>query len=549
MIIYLILTSLIIALLFFAPAIFNKRSKKKRLQQLRLQWGKPNIDTFRNEYLIEQFSILQQTPGRLSDQTISDIDLKDIFAFLDRTQTCVGQQYLYHRLLHPSKNIAELEELDTQIEFFARETAIREEIQLLLSPLQKHDAHYISSLLKDEIFKKPKWQWLIRIDTAVVIAMLILSVKFHVLLVWLMLPFTINMLLHLWGKNNASQFVRSFPQLHRLIKISEIACRKEIPFNKEKALAGIRGLNRFQKKFRMLNFRSSSLDEASMAAMIVIELFKALLLIEVHSFLNCIDEIQEKKSSIIDLFNFVGSIDMAISIASVRNGAGHYCKPEFISPKKELEIEKVYHPLITDCTVNSLQIAGKSILITGSNMSGKTTFIRTVAINTILAQTIYTCFAESFCMPSLQILSSVRVKDDVLEGKSFYMAEVEAIHELIKASDTAEQYLFVLDEVFKGTNTIERIAAAKAILSYLNRNNHLVLVSTHDIELADLLQDEYDLYHFEEQVANNELFFDHLIKKGKLTKRNAIKILEISGYPESILEDARMIAGNNSLQH
>ena len=146
-------------------------------------------------------------------------------------------------------------------------------------------------------------------------------------------------------------------------------------------------------------------------------------------------------------------------------------------------------------------------------------------------------------MPSLQILSSVRIKDDVMEGKSFYLAEVEAIHELIKASDTDIQHLFVLDEVFKGTNTIERIAAAKAILSYLNRNDHIVLVSTHDLELADLLQNEYDLYHFEEQVADNELFFDHLIKKGKLTKRNAIKILEISGYPDAILTDARNIAG------
>ena len=377
--------------------------------------------------------------------------------------------------------------------------------------------------------------------------MLVLSVKFHVLLVWLMLPFTINVLLHLWGKNNAAEFVRSFPQLNRLIRISEVLSKKEIPFTNTNAIKSIGLLKRFQQRFRMLNFNISSLDEASMAFLFLFELIKALLLIEVHSFLNCIDEIKEKKSSIIDLFTYVGSIDMAISIASVRSGAINYCKPEFTLPQKKLTIEKVYHPLLEDCTVNSLQISDKSILITGSNMSGKTTFIRTVAINSILAQTIYTCFAENFCMPSLQILSSVRIKDDVMEGKSFYLAEVEAIHELIKASDTDIQHLFVLDEVFKGTNTIERIAAAKAILSYLNRNDHIVLVSTHDLELADLLQNEYDLYHFEEQVADNELFFDHLIKKGKLTKRNAIKILEISGYPDAILTDARNIAGKEIL--
>jgi DNA mismatch repair ATPase MutS len=104
---------------------------------------------------------------------------------------------------------------------------------------------------------------------------------------------------------------------------------------------------------------------------------------------------------------------------------------------------------------------------------------------------------------------------------------------------------FVLDEIFKGTNTIERISGGKAILSYLNNSNHIVLVSTHDIELTDLLaQNNYDLYHFSEHIEQEELQFDHLLKKGKLQTRNAIRILELYDYPSEIIFDARTTEKN-----
>ena len=113
---------------------------------------------------------------------------------------------------------------------------------------------------------------------------------------------------------------------------------------------------------------------------------------------------------------------------------------------------------------------------------------------------------------------------------------------LIEQVEFPYQNLFVLDEVFKGTNTIERIATAKAILSYLNQKENIVIVATHDIELADMLAHEYDLYHFTETVENNQLHFDHSIKSGQLRTRNAIKILEISNYPNEITQEAKVIS-------
>jgi DNA mismatch repair ATPase MutS len=114
------------------------------------------------------------------------------------------------------------------------------------------------------------------------------------------------------------------------------------------------------------------------------------------------------------------------------------------------------------------------------------------------------------------------------------------IKEVIEAAKKDESHLFIMDEIFKGTNTIERISSGKAILSFLNKQNHIVLVSTHDIELTTLLgNDNFELYHFSEQIENDKLQFDYKLKRGKLKTRNAIRILELYNYPNEVITDAR----------
>lgn len=181
-------------------------------------------------------------------------------------------------------------------------------------------------------------------------------------------------------------------------------------------------------------------------------------------------------------------------------------------------------------------------MITGSNMSGKSTFLRTFAINSICAQTIHTCFADQFVSPVFRQFSSIRLDDSLFTGTSYYLQEVKTMGSLIAQVASGHANLFILDEVFKGTNTVERVAAAKAILSYLNRNDNVVMVATHDMELSDMLSDEYDLYHFTDRIENGQLQFDHTIKSGRLTTRNAIRILELSNYPDEIISEADQIS-------
>ncbi len=142
----------------------------------------------------------------------------------------------------------------------------------------------------------------------------------------------------------------------------------------------------------------------------------------------------------------------------------------------------------------------------------------------------------------MKVFSAVRISDDLMNDKSYYFEEVLTIKSMIDESEKEIPSLFLLDEIFKGTNTIERISAGKAVLSSLNKNNNIVFVSTHDIELADLLKNEFDLYHFSEKVNNKTVDFDYKLKDGKLTNRNAIRILQINNYPENIIEEAYKIS-------
>jgi len=175
-------------------------------------------------------------------------------------------------------------------------------------------------------------------------------------------------------------------------------------------------------------------------------------------------------------------------------------------------------------------------------MSGKTSFTRTIGLNIITGITLNTCFAAEATMPKTRLFSAIRITDDLMNDKSYYFEEVVTLSEMIHESQKDFKNLFLLDEIFKGTNTVERISGGKAVLSFLAKNGNTVFVSTHDIELTDMLSNDFDLYHFSESLADNNIIFDYELKNGKLEKRNAIRILEMSEYPKEIIDEANLIA-------
>ncbi|WP_439129099.1 MutS-related protein, partial [Polaribacter sp.] len=351
------------------------------------------------------------------------------------------------------------------------------------------------------------------------------------------------MVFHYKNKHNVSYYLNGVNQLSRALNVSKNLSKNSFIKSYYRDLTFLEKIKSIKFKTEFIAFEKNVSNEFLFAFWFMFEIIKILFNVEYLMFYTFIDSITKERKNIEKMFLFIGEIDAAISTASLKSGNLTTCSPKF-TKENQVNFSEIYHPLLKNCVKNNLQLQKKSMLLTGSNMSGKTTFIRTIAVNSILAQTLHFCFAKSYAAPFYKIYSSIRITDDLLDNTSYYLQEVLAVKELIDASLSTAPCLFVLDEIFKGTNTVERISGGKAILSYLNKQ-HTVLVSTHDIELTALLvKDNYDLFHFSEQIKNDELLFDYKIKTGKLTTRNAIKILDLYKYPREIIEDAKQTETN-----
>lgn len=529
----------IIVFLFLVLYAARKTKNKNREEMIRSSWGQ-QIQISRDLNYIKNYAEIVNDPVifQLSEQTLADIDIENIFPVVDRTTSKVGQQFLYYKLLHPFTQTESLPEFKAQINFFSEAEVTREKIQIDLLALNKPEAYFIASFLGKKNIGEEKNVGLFDLLRVLTLVILLLAIKIPGLLIFLIFVLAINLFLHFRHQNQFSDVIKSFSQLNILFGTAEKIAESTLPFDTESIKEKLKRFHRFRRNSNLMNFRSMS-DDLSSLLLLPILLIKVLFLIDVRLFYACREELYANTRSLKEIFDFVGSVDFTISICSLKADE-HYvtCSPEFLPAEKKLSAVEIYHPLIENCVTNSININGKSIFITGSNMSGKSTFLRSVLINSILAQTLNTCFAEAYNTPLLQQFSSIKISDDLQQAKSFYYKEVNVIFKMIEQSRNETQNIFIIDEIFKGTNTIERISLAKATLEYLNAGNNIVIASSHDLELLDLLNDKFERYYFGETVNENKLNFSHKIKEGAFASKNAIKIVEIEGYPAELVENA-----------
>ena len=200
------------------------------------------------------------------------------------------------------------------------------------------------------------------------------------------------------------------------------------------------------------------------------------------------------------------------------------------------------HVVLND--VNTTVRKGDVIAIIGPSGCGKSTFLRTIAVNAVLSQTIFTSVSKNYQAPYFRIYSSMSLKDDLGGKNSYYIVEIKALKRILTAAEqTGCPVLCFVDEVLRGTNTVERIAASSEILKYLKDKNVLCFAATHDIELTAILSGCYDNYHFQEEVTDDEVIFDFKLYTGPATTRNAIKLLKTIGYDSTIINAAERSAG------
>ncbi|WP_184549910.1 MutS-related protein [Mucilaginibacter sp. FT3.2] len=551
----LIVLAIMLAIAYIVSYFGKVHAREKNLEKVKNKWAKP-ISSRRNFDLIKIYLDADDNKEKLSAVTADDLDLKSVFNYIDRTNSKPGKQLLYKKLHFPETSIDSLLQLDAKVEAINADASNRQLIELELSKLNHSNAYQIPNLfLKDHIpLFAPVMAVYIKIVSYLIFAAIIslIVIPNPASLIVLAVLFGYNIIFHFASKKKIAGYSNSLPQLLIMHKVAVWLVKNAKTNDTEdikKSLIHLAGLKRL---LSIVNFESELVVDAGSPRYAIFQLFKILFLLEPHIYTNSIKHIGKYRGDIERVYNFVGEIDLAIAIQSVREGLPFYNKPEFIDHNAKMEITDLYHPLVDRCVTNSLYTrADKGALITGSNMAGKTTFIKGIAVNTLLAQTLFTSCAKAYKAPFLKIKTSIKITDSIEEQQSFFQAQASAILNIVDSSSSEEDVksLVIIDEIFRGTNTIERIAAAKSVLSYITANDNFVFVSTHDLELAELLDEDFAIYSFEDSKSGKTLVFDYKLKEGLLKSKNGIAILASMGYPESVIEDAHIVSERMMLKY
>lgn len=464
----------------------------------------------------------------LDETTWYDLSMDDVFRRVNHTLSTPGEQVLYAWLRTPALDEATYLRRHGLITYMEAHPAFRLQLQTILSSVGKRRAaQTIESFAPSRHSPARLWLSLLLPALLLLSGLLLPFLSFApylFVLLLLFIPFYhIRMTRQL--EDNlpiVNAIISTVSAYNRIVKIApgDPAFRDDLPPNTARGIKGITRLGGLS--FLANNELAFLLNSLFLLDLILYELLK-----------NRLSRLTREVSVI---HEYVGSLDAAVAVASYRKAAAGYCDPALSFDPEEpslLRAEGMMHPLLSHPVPNTLD-AARPILLTGSNASGKSTFLKTVALNAILAQSIGTALCASYAASAFHIYSSMALSDDILAGESYFVTEIKAIRRIFEAADRGERVLCVVDEVLRGTNTVERIAASSELLLALAHRGCLCLAATHDIELCELLQSHFALYHFQERIVDGNIAFDYRLMPGAAQTRNAIRLLALMGFDREI---------------
>ena len=482
----------------------------------------------------------------IDDITWNDLDMDKVFQRIDHTRSSVGEGYLYFLLRTPVSDQSILDERERLITFFTENEEKRIQTEACFETIGRTKKYSISDYI-DRLFKLEKekniWHYfaLFTIPFSFLI-MLLVSVNVGFAVMILLTVF--NIFKYYKRKGQIEPYLTTFGYILRMLDIS-----RELSELKIEEIGDYTGrmkeVQKHFKKFRRGSYLLMSSNRTTGSLLdALLDYIRILTHIDLIKFNSMLEEVKKNVNDVEILIENAGILDAMISIASFRKSLSSFCVPQlFYDLKVSFKAEEIYHPLLLDPVTNSID-EKKGMLLTGSNASGKSTFLKTIAINAIMAQSIHTCTAASYKSCFYQIYSSMALKDNLQEKESYYIVEIRSLKRILNHSRDELPMLCCIDEVLRGTNTIERISASAQILKSLAKENVFCLAATHDIELTHLLEAEYDNYHFQEEVKDGDIIFNYRLHKGKAVTRNAIRLLGMMGYQETIIENAEKTAAH-----
>lgn len=515
---------------------------EKRRQALEAQFGKIPTQRYDEEDLRGIRAYFDYRRERepdvfcLDETTWYDLAMDDLFERVSNTAGAAGEQVLYYWLRCPADTPEEFRRRQDLIHRSERDPVLRLDLQELLSrPGKKGVARSLEAFA-------PSRHSSGRLALALGLVFGLLASGLSLFFTWMALPLFVAFLLV-----NPLYHIAMLRRLEKNLPAANYAAALAAVYQKIRRRAGDalkEALGPYEQAGRRVR-RLSRLGTASLASgNEVVQLFNSLLLLDLVLYEWLKVELGRFRDELFAIHECVGRIDAAIAVASYRRSAETWCEPSLCFDAGEparLEADGLVHPLLRRPVPNTLVLDGP-LLLTGSNASGKSTLSKAAALCAVMAQAIATAPCVAYTAAAFHVYTSIALTDDLLAGESYFITELKAFRRILAAVERGERVFCVIDEVLRGTNTVERIAASSTLLQHLAAPPTLCVAATHDIELCTLLAEDYTMAHFEEVLTGGAVTFDYRLRPGPACTRNAIRLLEYLGFSPALTREAEQRA-------
>ncbi|MBS1759927.1 MAG: hypothetical protein JST23_07360 [Bacteroidetes bacterium] len=467
-----------------------------------------------------------------------------LYQFINRTETEQGNELLSEQFLFPEMNVPIIQAKQEAIKELEKHTEWRQQLQAHLLPdkvtlkMQHNIKEWMNQ--KQQFIAQPKWELLRFLLPTISFGLLFLHL-FDILSAAVFYPLiTVMLLLSLLITKKI---------MNQWLQVSKISPQLNVLSN---SIAHIQN-SRFKSPLlqqSVLHFKTKEKDAAQsikklerILDMLDIRL-NPLLFLPLNTFLFwdlqqvfALEKWKKNQSAETDKwFSSLATLETLSSFATFSFNHPNWIYPVFTNEEGVFAANNIGHPLIPEqkSVLNSFSTNGNGIIniVTGSNMAGKSTFLRSVGCNITLALAGAPVCASYMQLTPMQIMSSMRISDNLEESTSTFYAELKKLKSIIEAVKERKPLFLLLDEILRGTNSADRHTGSKALIKQLVLNDAAGIVATHDIELTNLSQ-EYPNgihnYHFDVQVTGEELYFDYKLKPGVCQSMNASLLMKKIG--------------------
>lgn len=524
---------------FIRCALDEKKKKKKFKESLYADFGKKPQKKYPEGRFAKIAMRYEKEEKALDSVTWNDLEMDRVFMRMDYTFSSTGEEMLYRILRCPCMEKDELERREQLISYFAEHEDDRVALQMLFAQIGRTGKYSIYEYMDYlEALKERSNTRHYIVLFVMLFAVILCFFNFGYGLTLFAVLLCYNLITYFKEKSEIDPYITTFAYVLRILDMERMFGGYKISVI-ENFVADMDERRRKFGKFARFSYLLTAQNSMSGNPIdIIMDYLRMGLHLNLIKFNTMLAECKKYKEDIVFIIETMGYIESMISVCSYRASVETYCQPDFSAQEKSMTAEEIYHPLLDKPVSNSFYDE-KGMLLTGSNASGKSTFLKTVAVAQIMAQSVNTVCAKAYRSTFYRIYTSMALRDDLQSSESYFIVEIKALKRIIDATDENRiPVLCFVDEVLRGTNTVERIAAASQILEQMAEDGIFCFAATHDIELTSLLENIYSNYHFEETIEENDVKFNYLLKEGKATSRNAIKLLSVLGYREDIVSKA-----------